>query len=106
MVNDTVTDYVQFTAVMQVLVDGIAACENHAVQQNDIADFQFANVGFRQRRFQPDDVRRGKRELRHRFFMLEFVRALVQPFGHVSIQVESNAAPPICPAHIGDRDEE
>ena len=58
VVNDAVSNGVELPSVIQILMHRIPACENDAVKQYDIPDFQLANITFAQGRTQPHHVRR------------------------------------------------
>src|SRR5206468_818740 len=90
VVDHAALDAVQLPALVQKLVDLVAAGEDGAAEQNDVAGLQSAHLLFRQRRLQGDralargaqfDANRGARSFARRV-VVELAGRLVEPLDH------------------------
>src|SRR5207247_2496079 len=59
-------------------MNGITPGKNDAVQQHNVSDFEFANIGVGKGRVQADHLSGRQSQVRHRFLLLKFVRRLGQ----------------------------
>src|SRR2546425_7620246 len=102
MVNDAISNDIEFSAVVQVFVNSVTTREYDSIEQHNVANLELSNVGFAQGGAQPDNIGCGQCEIRNFFLLLEFVGGLIQPFNDIAVDIQHDAAPPVCPAHIGD----
>src|SRR6185369_17099315 len=96
----------EFAAVMQVFVHSVSSGEDDPVQQYDVADLQFVDIGISQRRCDTHDIAGWQFEIGEGSLLLKFVRILIEPIHHAAGGVQDDSAASISPAHIRYRDEE
>src|SRR5438093_13746102 len=81
-------------------MNGITPGKNDAVQQHNVSDFEFANIGVGKGSVQADHLSGRQSQVRHRFLLLKFVRGLIQPLEDLASGIQNNATPSISPAHV------
>src|SRR5262245_59974787 len=104
MVDHSIPNHFQFTTIMEIFVNCVAAGENDAIQQHHIAHLELANVGVNEWRFQTNHFCRRQREIRYRFLELKFMWSLIQPVDNLTISIQHDTPSSISPTHVSNRD--